>query len=394
MKNHMLSGLVVLGMSLLMISCGSDTTDSTTEPEPAETELKPPAIAFKPTGNVKGKGTQLYTLTNGRGIKVDISNYGGIVTSILAPDKDGNFEEVTLGFDTLRQYLETNPFFGALVGRYGNRIAKGQFTLDGQTYNLAKNNMGNHLHGGEEGFDKVVWSPTIKEVNDLPGLVLKYTSADGEEGYPGKLDITVMYSLNQDNELKIDYTAKTDKPTVVNLTNHTYFNLTGNAKRDILDHVVTIKANRYVPVDETLIPTGELERVNDTPFDFTQPTRIGDRIDADHQQIEYGGGYDHCWVLNRPRDSDELTMAAKVREPNSGRTLEVYTTEPGVQFYTGNFLDGSLTGIGGVKYEKRYGFCLETEHFPDSPNQPSFPSVVLKPGETYHTTTIYKFGVE
>jgi aldose 1-epimerase len=281
-----------------------------------------------------------------------------------------------------------------LIGRYGNRIAKGKFTLDGKTYDLEKNNMGNHLHGGRAGFDKVVWKPSMTEDMGLPILVLKYRSADGEEGYPGNLDVKVEYSLNQNNELKIDYTATTDKPTVINLTNHTYFNLTGNAKRDILDHVIKINASRYVPVDETLIPTGELQSVQETPFNFLEPQAIGARIDADHQQIQYGGGYDHCWVLNRPRDSDDLMFAARVREPNSGRVLEVYTTEPGVQFYSGNFLDGSVTGIGGVVYEKRYGFCLETEHFPDSPNQESFPSVVLRPGETYHSQTVYKFGVE
>lgn len=253
--------------------------------------------------------------------------------------------------------------------------------------------MGNHLHGGERGFDKVVWQPKINEMNGLPGLVLQYSSEDGEEGYPGKLDVTVRYTLNKNNELVIAYSAVTDKPTIVNLTNHAYFNLTGNAKRDILDHEVTINANRFVPVDETLIPTGKLQPVAGTPFDFTSPQPIGARIDADDQQIEYGGGYDHCWVLNR-QDAQDMVFAARVQEPTSGRILEVYTTEPGVQFYTGNFLDGSLTGIGGAVYEKRYGLCLETEHFPDSPNQPNFPSVVLRPGETYQTQTIYKFGVE
>lgn len=394
MKDHLLSSLMVLGLSLMLISCGSDAADATAEQETAETELKPPGISFKPTGTVKGKNTQLYSLTNGHGLKVDISNFGGIVTSIMAPDRDGNLEEITLGFDTLGHYLRPHPFFGALVGRYGNRIAKGKFTLDGKSYDLAKNNMGNHLHGGNVGYDKVVWKPTLTEKDGLPELVLQYTSPDGEEGYPGNLNIKVGYSFNQDNELSIDYTATTDKPTVVNLTNHTYFNLTGNAKRDILDHTIKINASRFVPVDETLIPTGELQSVEGTPFNFLEPQTIGDRIDADHEQIRYGGGYDHCWVLNRARGSDDLMFAARVKEPNSGRILEVYTTEPGVQFYTGNFLDGTLTGTGGVVYEKRYGFCLETEHFPDSPNQESFPSVVLRPGETYHTRTVYKFGVE
>lgn len=395
MKNHLLSGLILFGLGILLLSCGSDTaTDSSTEQEPAETELKPPAISFQRAGNVGGKDVRRYTLKNGHGVEVEIANYGGIITSIKAPDKNGNFEEITLGFDTLSNYVTQNPYFGALIGRYGNRIAKGKFTLDGNTYNLATNNMGNHLHGGEKGFDKVVWTSKIIEENEEPKLLLEYTSADGEEGYPGTLNVDVKYNLNQNNELIIDYTATTDKPTVVNLTNHTYFNLTGNAKSDILDHVVTINANRYVPVDETLIPTGELLPVADTPFDFTKPKPIGARIDADNEQIRLGGGYDHCWVINRRRSDGELTFAARVREPNSGRMLEVYTTEPGIQFYSGNFLDGTLTGIGGVVYEKRFGFCLETEHFPDSPNQPDFPSVVLRPGETYHTQTVYKFAVE
>lgn len=394
MKNHILSGLMLFGLAILMTSCGSDsTTDSTTEEEPAATELKPPSISFQRAGNVEGRDTRLYTLKNGHGLEVEIANFGGIITSIKAPDKNGKFEEITLGFDTLHHYVTQNPYFGALIGRYGNRIAKGQFTLDGQTYNLAKNNMGNHLHGGDKGFDKVVWRSKIIEENDQPALLLEYTSADGEEGYPGRLDVKVKYSLNQSNELLMDYTATTDKPTVVNLTNHAYFNLAGNAKTDILGHVLTLNANRYVPVDETLIPTGELLPVDGTPFDFTKPVPIGARIDADDEQIKLGGGYDHCWVLNRRR-GDDLTLAARVREPNSGRILEVHTTEPGVQFYSGNFLDGTLTGIGGAVYKKRYGFCLETEHFPDSPNQPDFPSVVLRPGETYHTQTIYKFAAE
>ena len=395
MKNHLLSGLMLFGLSLLMAGCGSDSTaaGSETEQQAEEQEVRPPSIKFERAGTIGGRDARLYTLRSGTGVEVKITNFGGIITSIKTPDKNGNLEEITLGFENLNKYLDEHPFFGALVGRYGNRIAKGQFTLDGKTYDLAKNNMGNHLHGGERGFDKVVWQPKINEMNGLPGLVLQYSSEDGEEGYPGKLDVTVRYTLNKNNELVIAYSAVTDKPTIVNLTNHAYFNLTGNAKRDILDHEVTINANRFVPVDETLIPTGKLQPVAGTPFDFTSPQPIGARIDADDQQIEYGGGYDHCWVLNR-QDAQDMVFAARVQEPTSGRILEVYTTEPGVQFYTGNFLDGSLTGIGGAVYEKRYGLCLETEHFPDSPNQPNFPSVVLRPGETYQTQTIYKFGVE
>lgn len=394
MKNHILFSLLFLGVSLLLVSCGSDSNEVVDEAEATAPILQDPSISFLPTGNIKGKTSKLYTLSNGHGVEVVISNYGGIITSIKTPDQSGQFEEITLGFDTLRQYLDDNPFFGALVGRYGNRIAKGKFTLDGETYTLATNNMGNHLHGGLIGFDKVVWNAIVTERNKVPALRLTYTSPDGEEGYPGKLDVTVHYSLNQENELKIEFSAVTDKPTIVNLTNHTYFNLTGNAKRDILGHQLTINADRFVPVDETLIPTGELRPVEGTPFDFRTPTVIGERIDAEDQQIAYGGGYDHCWVLNRSPASEELSLAARAVEPTSGRTLEVFTSEPGVQFYSGNFLDGSLTGIGGVTYKKRYGFCLETQHFPDSPNQPNFPSTELRPGETYETQTIFKFGVE
>ncbi|MEZ4993376.1 MAG: aldose epimerase family protein [Saprospiraceae bacterium] len=386
--------LLFLGILFISLSsCGSDA-EPTSEAMTSEPVYQKPAISFVPSGRAKGRQTQMYTLTNGHGISINISNYGGIITSIKAPDKNGMPEEITLGFDSLNQYLGETPYFGALIGRYGNRIAKGKFTLDGKTYTLATNNMGNHLHGGMEGFDKVIWQASVVEKTDgVPGLRLEYSSADMEEGYPGKLDVTVIYSLNNDNELTIEYEAETDKPTVVNLTNHTYFNLTGNARRDILGHKVRINANRFLPVDETLIPTGELQPVEGTPFDFTESTEIGARIDADDEQIKRGLGYDHCWVLNRPRNAEAPSLAAVVEEPTSGRTLEVYTTEPAVQFYSGNFLDGTLTGIGGVVYKQRYGLCLETEHFPDSPNQSNFPTTTLKPGETYSTTTIYKFGV-
>lgn len=393
MKNHILSGLVLLAAGLVLGSCGPDnnTASETEEPEPT---YRPPAISFVSSGRVQGQNTQLYTLTNGHGIAVTISNYGGTITSIKAPDKEGKMEEITLGFDSLGQYLKEHPYFGALVGRYGNRIAKGKFQLDGKSYTLAANNMGNHLHGGPVGFDKVVWKAEVIERDGLPGLELSYLSPDGDQGFPGNLEVTVVYSLNNNNELSIDYHATTDKKTIINLTNHTYFNLTGNTKRDILDHQVTIYADRFIPVDNTLIPTGELASVEGTPFDFRRGMTIGEKINAEDEQITFGGGYDHCWVINRPKNSDELVFAAKVVEPTSGRKLEVYTTEPGIQFYTGNFLDGTLTGIGGVVYEKRFGLCLETEHFPDSPNQPNFPTVTLEPGSSYATRTIYKFGVE
>lgn len=339
-----------------------------------------------------GRSADLYTLRNEAGMTAQITTYGGILVGLTTPDKDGKFEDVTLGFDSLASYTKNNPFFGALIGRYGNRIAKGKFMLDGKPYTLVTNNMGNHLHGGTVGFDKVLWTATPVE-GDEPALKLTYTAKDGEEGYPGNLSVEVTYTLQKDNALKIDYQATTDKPTVVNLTNHTYFNLTGGAKRDILDHVLTINADRLVPVDATLIPTGELKSVAGTPFDFTKATRIGNRIDdSTDVQIKYGIGYDHCWVLTD--SSSTLKDIATVFEPTSGRMMTVKTTEPAVQFYTGNFLDGSVTGREGFPYKKRSAFCLETEHYPDSPNQPNFPTTVLRPGQTYKTTTVYQFSVK
>lgn len=339
-----------------------------------------------------GAEADLYTLRNADGMQVQITNYGGIVTSIMTPDKNGKFEEVTLCMDSLDNYVKGNPFFGALVGRYGNRIAKGKFTLDGKDYTLVTNNMGNHLHGGKVGFDKVLWTATPVD-GDEPALKLTYTSKDGEEGYPGNLAVEVVYTLQKDNALKIDYQATTDKPTVVNLTNHTYFNLTGNAKRDILAHEVTINADRFLPVDKTLIPTGKLQPVAGTPFDFTKSAVVGARIDdSTDVQIQYGGGYDHAWVFSDT--SNTLKPIATIYEPTSGRTMNVSTTEPAVQFYTGNFLNGSVTGKGGVVYGKRFGLCLETEHYPDSPNQPAFPTTVLRPGQTYKTTTVYQFSAK
>lgn len=353
------------------------------------------SITQEPFGKLAdGTETILFTLRNAQGVTAKISNYGGIVTHLLVPDQQGTLEDVVLGYDSLAGYLKETPYFGAIVGRYGNRIAKGQFVLNGQTYKLAKNNGQNHLHGGLMGFDKVVWKAETSQTNDgSPVLTLTYTSKDMEEGYPGNLSTKVTYTLGQDNSLRIDYEATTDKATVVNLTNHSYFNLTGNTKRNVLDHEVTLNASKMVPVDASLIPTGQLLPVQNTPFDFTKSRKIGDAIDqTSDEQIKFGGGYDHCWVLNKPTTNDSLTYVAKVIEPASGRVMEVMTTEPGVQFYTGNFLDGSIVGKKGVAYQKRFGFCLETEHYPDSPNQPQFPSVVLQPGQTYTTTTIYKFS--
>lgn len=338
-----------------------------------------------------GQQADLYTLTNANGMTVNITNYGGIITKLTAPDKDGQWADVVLGFDSLAPYLSGHPFFGALVGRYGNRIAKGKFKLNGQEYSLAINNGPNALHGGTKGFDKVIWKATEIKQDSVVGLQLEYTSKDMEEGYPGNLTVKVVYTLDNENALTIDYTATTDKPTVVNLTNHSYFNLTG-LKRDILDHEVTIASDSIVPVDTTLIPTGKLRAVEGTPFDFRKATKVGAGIDkVDDEQIKAGGGYDHCWVLKR--SGDGLVQFATVKDPESGRVMEVFTTEPGVQFYTGNFLDGKLTGKGAT-FSKRFGLCLETEHYPDSPNQPQFPTTTLNPGETYKTTTKYKFSAQ
>lgn len=338
---------------------------------------------------VDGKQVKLYHLKKGN-LQVAITNYGAKIVSLLAPDKQGQLADVELGYDNIDQYVNTKErYYGGIVGRYGNRIAKGKFKVDGKEYSLATNNGVNHLHGGKKGFNDVVWDA---EQPDDHTLKLHYLSKDGEEGYPGNLDITLTYQLTDSNEVKIDYTATTDKPTVVNLTNHSFFNLHGAGNGDINDHVMYINADKFTPVDSTLIPTGKLEPVKGTPMDFTTPTRIGDRVDADFEQLKFGKGYDHNYVLNKK--GKELSLAATVQEPQSGRFLEVWTTEPGVQFYGGNFLDGTDKGKEGKTYVHRGAFCLETQHYPDSPNQPSFPSVVLKPGETYKSTCVYKFGVK
>lgn len=332
---------------------------------------------------------EVYTLKNSKRMEVKVTNYGAIVMSILAPDRQGKLDDVVLGFDSAEEYRakKAHPYFGAVVGRYGNRIAKGQFTLDGKTYTLAKNNGPNALHGGLVGFDKKVWKGSQKGNK----VTLETISADGEEGYPGELRVTVAYELTEANELKIDYTAKTNKPTVVNLTNHTYFNLGGPGRRDILAHDLTLNASHYTPVDSGLIPTGEIAAVGGTPFDFRQTTRIGARIDSKDEQLALGGGFDHNFVLDR-KSANKLELAAEAYEPISGRSLRVTTTEPGVQFYTGNFLDGSILGKGRQAYGKRRAFCLETQHYPDSPNQPKFPSTVLRPKDTYRSTTVFQFG--
>jgi aldose 1-epimerase len=351
------------------------------------------AVAFKKVafGKTKdGQPVDLYTLTNASGMEVAITNYGGTVVSIKAPDRSGKIADVVLGFDSFEGYLNNTPFFGVLVGRYGNRIAKARFTLDGHEYHLAPNDNGNTLHGGLQGFDKRRWKAKDVSTKDVPALELAYLSKDGEEGFPGNLSVTITYSLTPKNELKIDYAATTDKVTVLNLTNHSYFNLAGQGEGDALSHLVMINADRFTPVDATLIPTGELKSVAGTPLDFRKPTPIGARIDANDQQMKFGRGYDHNFVLNRKDDG--LILAARVTESSSGRVLEVLTTQPGLQFYTGNFLDGTLHGKAGKVYPRRSAFCMETQHFPDSPNHPQFPTTVLKPGEHLESTTVFRFS--
>jgi aldose 1-epimerase len=318
--------------------------------------------------------------------------YGGIIASLETPDRQGQLADIVLGFDTLKGYLGESPYFGAITGRYSNRIAKGRFTLDGKSYQLATNDGPNHLHGGVKGFDKVVWKGEPLERADGAGVAFSRTSPDGEEGYPGALTSRISYVLTDRNELIVEYETSTNKQTIHNLTQHSYFNLTGRGAERILGHVLTLHADRYTPVDATLIPTGELAPVDGTPLDFRKPTTIGERIGATHEQLTRGRGYDHNFVLNR--SGEGLVPAARVVEPSTGRTLEVSTTEPGIQFYSGNFLDGTVKGKGGQAYEQRTGFCLETQHFPDSPNQPKFPSTVLRPGDTYRSRTVFTFGVQ
>lgn len=340
-----------------------------------------------------GQAVELYTLRNSKGMEATIMTYGGIVTSLKVPDKNGKFDDVVLGYDNLGGYLTNSPYFGALIGRYGNRIANGKFSLDGQTYTLAINNPPNSLHGGVKGFDKVVWTVAGAEVGEHgPKLELTYFSKDGEEGYPGNLKVKATYTVTEDNALQLKFKATTDKDTVCNLTHHSYFNFAGNG--DVLGHVVQINADKFTPVDSGLIPTGELAPVAGTPFDFRTPTAIGAHInETNNEQIKFAGGYDDNWVLNK-KTAGELSLAARVSEPTTGIAMEVWTTSPGLQFYTGNFLDGTITGKGGRVYQKRDAFCMEPQCFPDSPNHPAFPTTELKPGETYKNTIIYKFSVE
>jgi aldose 1-epimerase len=339
-----------------------------------------------------GSPVDVYTLTNSHGLEARVMNFGGILLSLRVPDRNGKLDDIVLGFDSLEPYFTNDPHLGSIIGRYANRIANGKFTLDGVEYTLPKNNGPNTLHGGVKGFDKVLWQAETSETDKGCALVLRYTSKDGEEGFPGNLKTKVTYTLTDSDELAIDYEATADKATPVNLTSHGYFNLAGQGTGDVLAHELQINADRFTPVDKNLIPTGELRPVKGTPLDFTKSNPIGSRINDSYEQLLLAHGYDHNFVINRKGSG--LELAARVHEPSTGRTLEIYTTEPGVQFYSANFLDGSITGKQGRVYKQHYAFCLETQHFPDSPNHPSFPSTILRPGETYHSCTVYKLSTD
>jgi aldose 1-epimerase len=397
-------GLAAVLLTVIACSREQSTADTAQTSKPSDvtaldsTSISTPSgarLTVTPFGALAtGEQVHLYTIKNARGLEMRVMDYGGIIVSIKTPDRSGTFADIVLGFDDVQGYVRSSPYFGAITGRYANRIAKGRFQLDGTTYTLAVNNGPNALHGGIKGFDKVIWRVQPRADSSGMHLVLRYTSRDGEEGYPGTLDVTVTYTLTDADELIVDYEATTDKPTIVNLTQHSYFNLHGEGSGTILDHVLTLDADRYTPIDSTSIPTGALPSVAGTPFDFRTPMPIGARIDQPDPQLKNGHGYDHNFVLNRAAGATGLVHAARVVDPTSGRTLDVATTEPGVQFYTGNFLDGSVIGKNGHAYHRRSGFCLETQHFPDSPNKPQFPSPVLRPGHTYRSTTRFTFGVE
>ena len=379
--------------ALLLLSPLGRMAPAAETPAAGQAPKKKASVARADFGRTAdGQKVELFTLTNAHGIEVRAINYGGIIVSLRVPDRAGHLGDVVLGYDSLDGYLKATPYFGAIVGRYGNRIAKGAFTLEGRTYKLVTNNGPNHLHGGTRGFDKVVWKADPFDGPSGVGVVLTYTSPDGEEGYPGTLNARVTYTLTDRDELSFEYFATTDKATPINLTQHSYFNLAGEGTRDVLDHQLTIDADRYTPVDATLIPTGKLASVAGTPFDFRKATAIGARIEEKDEQIMRGGGYDHNFVLNRKGPG--LARVIRLTEPTSGRVIDVSTTEPGVQFYSGNFLDGSVTGKSGHVYRRRYGLCLETQHFPDSPNHPSFPSTILRPGGEYHSKTVLAFSTE
>jgi len=369
---------------------GYTTTTVSFAPSPSPT-MTAPRVSKAPFGRMPD-GTQIdgYTVRNTRGTSMHVITYGGIITSLRTPDRRGQFDDVVLGFDSLEPYLKDPPYFGAVVGRYANRIARGRFTLGGRPYSLPVNNGPNSLHGGTRGFDKVVWFGTSFENDSSAGVILTHVSPDGDMGYPGRLDVRVTYTLNDREELVVDYAATTDQGTPINLSQHSYFNLAGDGRRDILGHMLQLDASRHTPVDSTLIPTGELAPVSGTPFDFRTATAIGARIGQGHQQLRFGGGYDHNFVLDERGRG--MRHAARVVEPTTGRTLDIATDQPGIQFYSGNFLDGSIRGKAGRVYAHRFGFCLETQHFPDSPNQAVFPSTILRPGERYESRTVFRFG--
>ena len=364
----------------------------TQRPEPNAPNQQAATVTVAPFGRMPdGKAVEVYTLTNVRGMEVRAITYGAVIQAIRVPDRAGRLDDIALGYDSMQGYLTASPYFGAVVGRYANRIARGRFALEGRSYRLAINNAPNHLHGGLKGYDKVLWEAQVFQRGDTVGVTFQHTSPDGDEGYPGTLRVSVSYSLNPSNQLVVEYRAIADRATPVNLSQHSYFNLAGEGRGDILGHVLEINADRYTPVDSTLIPTGELASVAGTPFDFRSPTAIGARIDQPDPQLKYGKGYDHNFVLNRTGGA--LVHAVHVLEPETGRTLDIATTEPGLQFYSGNFLDGTITGKGGHRYRHRSALVLETQHFPDSPNQPSFPSTILRSGQEYRSKTVFTFGV-
>jgi aldose 1-epimerase len=380
-----------LGALLVLALVGCRTERESPRSSPSTAAL--PRVTRAAFGQAAdGQSVEQFTFVNSHGVQVRAMTYGATITSIRTPDLTGRFDDIVLGFDSLSGYIAKSPYFGAVVGRYANRIAKGQFTLDGVTYHLAKNNGPNALHGGVRGFDKVLWTGEPVESDSGVGVTFRYTSVDGEEGYPGTLTVRVRYLLTPNDDLLVDYEAQTDKATPVNLTQHSYWNLHGEGRGDILDHVLMLDASAFTPVDSTLIPTGEIAPIAGTPFDFRTPARVGARIDAQHPQLRYGRGYDHTWMLDRAGRTG-LVHAARVVDSTSGRTLDVSTTEPGLQFYTGNFLDGSFAGKGGHVYQRRSALCLETHHPPDSPNHPNFPSTILRPGETFRSRSVFSFGL-
>jgi len=384
-------GISIMSLAFLNIQCKGNQKEENKENTTQKSDSV--SIEKKEYGTTPaGQKVDIYTLKNQKGMEVNIMTYGGIITSLKVPKKAGVSEEVVIGFNNLEQYTKDNPYFGALIGRFGNRIANGKFTLDGKEYKLAANNGKNALHGGPEGFHRVIWTAEEAKAGESASLKLKYVSKDMEEGYPGNLTVFVTYTLNNDNSLDVLYEATTDKKTVVNLTQHSYFNLSGDFTKPILDHEITIDADKLVPVDADLIPTGKLTDVTNTPFDFRKPKVVGKEIEAKDDQIKKGLGYDHCWVLNNQDKGDRF--AASAYDPTSGRLLEVYTDQPGIQFYSGNFLDGTLPMRNGGTYAHRTGLCLETQHYPDSPNQKDFPSTTLSPGENYKTKTTFKFSVK